>query len=292
MTRIERYVETILQQLQSPHDEREDIREELLNHLQEAKQQYINKGFGEEQAEKRVLSEFGNADTIGHHLQESMYPFQRGLLYVIGIGTILFGVIFYLNLLFILNEPIPIWWLAVQLLSGSAVTLAAINISFVGRYFYIINLVLLVNVIWNGINFTLAWDLSTWQAIFFGIYLLILMVFGAVTVIRNSYDSSGYTENKQEKRGLVLFSYAINLLFGAAVAGLSLFFLWAFLAFSEARIESLLTLTPMIIWLLTYKFQMTFIAKKPLLSIISGLGFSVLSILLPYVMLLLFTGRF
>src|SRR5699024_12031950 len=123
------------------------------------------KGFGEEQAEKRVLSEFGNADTIGHHLQESMYPFQRGLLYVIGIGTILFGVIFYLNLLFILNEPIPIWWLAVQLLSGSAVTLAAINISFVGGYFYIINSVLLVNVIWNGMNCTPASELATWLAV-------------------------------------------------------------------------------------------------------------------------------
>ncbi|MFD1360959.1 permease prefix domain 1-containing protein [Lentibacillus salinarum] len=291
MTKIEKQVEKILEQMQSPDGEREEIRSELLGHLEEAKRQYIGEGLTEKRAEERAMAEFGAPSMIGHQLQESMYPFQRGLLYVIGIGTILFGVIFYLNLTFFLNEPTPVW-LAVQLLSGSAVTLAAINISFVGRYFYVLNLVLLVNVIWNGISFTLAWGMSAWQAIFFGIYLVILIAFGAIAVIRNSYYSSDQTEGKQQKRGLVLFSYVVNLLFGVAVAGVSLFFLWGLLAFSEARIEFLLTLAPIIIWLITYKFQMTFIAKKPVVSLVTGLGFSVMSFLLPYIMLLLFMGRF
>lgn len=291
MTKIEKQIEKILEHMQSPNDEREDIREELISHLEEAKQQYISEGFDEKQAEKQVLSEFGKADMIGHQLQESMYPLQRGLFYVIGIGTILFGVIFYLNLVFFLNEPIPIWWLAVQLSSGSAVTLAAINISYVGKYFYITNLLLLANIIWNGISFAVAWSMSTWQAISFGIYLVTLIVFGAVAVIRNSYYSSGPTENQQQKRGLVLLSYVVNLLFGAAVAGTSLFFLWALLASSEARIESLLTLTPMVIWIAAYKFQMTFIARKPILSLVTGLGFSIMSLLLPYIILLLSQGR-
>ncbi|SFE18104.1 hypothetical protein SAMN05216238_109140 [Lentibacillus persicus] len=292
MTNIEKHVEKILEHMQSPHDEREDIREELISHLEEAKQRYMSGGFDEKQAEKQALSDFGESDMIGHQLQESMYPYQRGFFHLIGIGTILFGVIFYVNLVFFLNEPIPVWWLAVQLLSGSAVTLAAINISYVGKYFYITNLLLLVNIIWNGINFAVAWSMSTWQAIFFGIYLVTLILLGAVAVIRNSYYSSEPTENLQQKRGLVLFSYVVNLLFGAAVAGISLFFLWAFLAFSGLGVYAFITVAPIILWIIAYKYQMGAIAKKPLVSLLTGLGFSLLAIAFPFAVFLMFSGRF
>ncbi|TFJ92666.1 permease prefix domain 1-containing protein [Lentibacillus salicampi] len=284
MTNMERHVEKILEQMQSPHDEREEIREEVLNHLEEAKQHYISGGFNEKQAEKRVLSEFGSAETIGNQLQESMYPYQRGLLYVIGIGTILFGVIFYLTSAFFLHNPIPVW-LAIQLVTGGTVTLAAINISFVGRYFYLVNVLLLVNVLWNGINIAIMEVRPRWQAIFFGIYLLVLVGLGLVAVIRNAYYSSSPAASKQRHRGMVLLSHIVNLLFGLVVAGVSLFFLWALLAFSEAKADVILTVVPIIIWVITYKFQMRYIPKKPLISIATGLGFSVLSIVLPFMIL-------
>ncbi|RYG74183.1 hypothetical protein EU245_02925 [Lentibacillus lipolyticus] len=284
MNRLEKHVEKVLEQMQSSDDEREDIREELLNHLEEAKQRYISEGMPEKQAEKQALDEFGQPDNTGRQMQEAIYPYQRGLLYAIGIGTILFGVIFYLNTTFFLHEPIPVW-LAIQLFTGGTVTLAAINISFVGRYFYVMNVVLLGNVIWNGINMTMMELRPQWQAIFFGVYLLILVGLGLIAVIRNSYYSSGPTEIKQQKRGLVLISYIVNLLFGLAVTGVSLFSLWALLAFSEVKADVLLTVVPIIIWLITYKFQMGYIPKKPLVSIATGLGFSVLSLVLPYTIL-------
>lgn len=161
MNRIEKHAEQVLRQMQSPDDEREEMREELLSHLNEAKRNYISEGLSEKQAEKKVVAAFGDPHMIGRELQESMYPFQRGLLYLIGIATILFGVIFYLNLSFVIREPTPVW-LTIQLLLGSIVTLAAINISFVGRYFYLLNVLLMANTIWNGINFVLMQGVSRW----------------------------------------------------------------------------------------------------------------------------------
>ncbi|WP_010529171.1 permease prefix domain 1-containing protein [Lentibacillus jeotgali] len=284
MTKIADHVEKVLEQLQSPNEEREELREELVSHLEETKQQYIDDGLTEKKAEERALKEFGDFNNIGHEMQEAMYPYQRGLLYGIGLGTILFGVFFYLASAYLLHDRIP-GWLAIQLLTGGTVTLAAINISFVGRYFYLVNVMLLINVLWNGINITIMELRPQWQAVFFSIYLLILIGIGLVAVIRNSYYSSGPTETKQQKCGLVLLSHIVNLLFGLVVAGVSLFFLWALLAFSEVKADVILTLVPIIIWLITYKFQMGYISKKPLISIATGLGFSVLSIALPYTIL-------
>ncbi|WP_449354931.1 permease prefix domain 1-containing protein [Virgibacillus natechei] len=289
MNRIEKHAEQVLRQMQSPDDEREEMREELLSHLNEAKRNYISEGLSEKQAEKKVVAAFGDPHMIGRELQESMYPFQRGLLYLIGIATILFGVIFYLNLSFVIREPTPVW-LTIQLLLGSIVTLAAINISFVGRYFYLLNVLLMANTIWNGINFVLMQGMSRWQAILFSVYLLILIGFGLLFVFRNSYYSTNQTEVKKRKQGLVKFSYIINLLYGIAIIILSLFFFWASAIFTGISIYSFITLLPILIWLAFYKFQMGFIAKKPALSLVTGLLFSALAITLAFVILRLFAG--
>lgn len=284
MNRLEKYVEEVLKQTQSPEEEREEIREELLSHLNEAKSNYISEGFTEKQAEKKVIAAFGNSHHIGQELQESMYPFQRGLLYLIGIITILFGVIFYLNLVFVIHDPTPVW-LVIQLLSGSFVMLAAINISFVGRYFYLLNVLLMVNIIWNGFNIVLLQALSQWQALLFSVYLIILIGLGLVFVFRNSYYSTNQMDRKQRKQEFVKFSYIINLLYGMIIIILCLFFLWAFLIFGGISIQTFIIPMPILIWLIFYKFQMKFIAKKPALSLATGLLVSILAIVLSYVIL-------
>ncbi|GGJ96135.1 hypothetical protein GCM10007063_18240 [Lentibacillus kapialis] len=286
MTRMEQHVEKILEQTQSSGKEREEIREELLHHLNEAKQQNMNNGLTEKQAEKQVMADFGNAGDIGYQMQEAMYPYQRGLLYAVGLATILYGLIYYVNAAFFQHDAIPIW-LAVQFVTGCMVILAGINISFVGRYFYMLNVVLLVNVIWNGINITLIKGASPWQTILFSIYLLILVLLGLIAVVQNSYYSSGKTVTKQQSRGVVLLGYGVNLLLGIIVAGVSLFFLWAFLFTTGKQLSALLTIAPIFIWLITYKFQMGYIAKKPLISILTGFGFSVLAITVPVLILVM-----
>ncbi|MBT2218340.1 hypothetical protein KK120_21280 [Virgibacillus dakarensis] len=281
MNRTEKYIRRVLEQMQSPKAEREEMREELLMHLEEAKKRYLYEGYSEKQAEKYALADFGNPSRIGRELQESIYPFQRGLLYVIGIATIIFGVIFYLNAVFLLHERIIVWF-GIQLLIGTAVILAAINISIVGRYFYLVNLLILVSATWSGIDLMMVETAPGGQAFLFSLYLTILIIVSLIFVFRNSYYSTSQTENEQRKPGLVKFSYIMNLLFGVIIISLGLFFMWGFLVFIGMRAIAFVPSIPIFLWLTFYKFQMTYIAKKPLLSLATGFLFSGVAIALPF----------
>ncbi|WP_164670489.1 permease prefix domain 1-containing protein [Virgibacillus doumboii] len=287
MKRMEKYVQQALEQMQSPSDERKSLREELLSHLHEAKNKYISDGLSEKQAEERALDDFGNAYFIGRELQESMYPFQRGLLYAIGIATILFGVIFYLSSLINFNESLPVW-LVIQLLSGTIVSLAAINISKVGSHFYLVNLIVFANVIWNGINLALTQSATQWQAILFSLYLVILVGMGLVFVFRNSYYSTDQVKHDQKNQLTIKLGYIVNLLYGVVIICLGLFYAWGFLAFVGVGWPVAMPFIPVVAWVIFYRYQMAYIAKKPLLSMGTGLLFSVASVVLTFSVFFIF----
>lgn len=287
MTRIEKYIHRVLEQMQSPDIEREEIRSELLGHLEESKKSYLEKGFSEKRAEKEAIADFGNPGFIGRGLQETIYPYQRGLLYAIGVATIIFGVIFYLNTTFNIGEPIPIW-LAIQLVLGGSVTLAATNIAHVGRHFYLLNVLVFVSVIWSGIDLMMMQSASQVQAILFSLYLVILIGLGLLFIFRNSYYSSDQSESEPKKRLLVKLGYSINLFFGVVIVCIGLFYVWGFLAFMGAGWIPLIPLIPILVWLIFYKFQMRFIAKKPVLSLATGLLFSAVAIVMPLGLLFFF----
>ncbi|SIS45701.1 permease prefix domain 1-containing protein [Salimicrobium flavidum] len=75
MKNLEKHVERILDHMQSPEEERGEIREELLSHLEESYTYYKNQGNSDKQAERHSLADFGDPDLIGKGMQESMYPF-------------------------------------------------------------------------------------------------------------------------------------------------------------------------------------------------------------------------
>lgn len=284
MNQTEKYIQSILDQLQSSPLEREEIDEELRNHLQESKEQYKSEGYTETQAEKQALADFGKSNNIGKELQEAMYPHQRGLLYAIGFALIFYGVVFYLDAAFLQHDPIkPITiWLAIQLLLGSAVTLAAVNIPFIGKYFYFLHLLIMTVITWSSIDFVIARSLQQWQATLFSLYLVALLVASLIFVFQNSYYSSVDTNKKQQKSAWIKFSYIINLLYSLVVIAFALFTTWALLAFAESRVWSFLPLLSIIVWLIFYKFQMKYVTKKPILSTVTGLLFVGLAAIIPF----------
>lgn len=77
MSRIEPYIDRILSELDCISDEKQDIRLELQDHLQQLKQEYIRKGYGEDDSEKCAIADFGEARDIGHNLQSSVASHKR-----------------------------------------------------------------------------------------------------------------------------------------------------------------------------------------------------------------------
>lgn len=284
MNRMKRHIRHVLQETQCDAEEREELEEELLCHLQELKQYYLDQGESEKRAEKQAIAQFGGAKLIGRGLQESMYPWQRGLLYTIGIASLLFGVLFHLYTLFVLQEP-SIGWLAIQLAAGIIVTLAAINIAFAGKHPYFLHVVVMLHLIWHAITYIFIQGLPIAQVFLFMIYLIVLIGLELVFIFRNSYFSTPMPNADKRKRREVKIGYTLNIIFGMMVIALSLFFLWAFLLFGGWSVMAIYPFIPILLWFVFYKFQMKFIARKPLVSILTGLLFSAFAVAVPFTVL-------
>lgn len=286
MNRMEKHIQQVLQETQCAAEEREELEEELLTHLQELKQSYIAQGESETKAEKLAIVQFGGSKLIGRGLQESMYPWQRGLLYIIGIASLLFGVLFHLYTLYVLQEP-SIGWLAIQLTAGAIITLAAINIAFIGKHPYFLHVMGMLHLIWHAITYLFIQGMPMNQVFLFLVYLILLIGFQLVFLFRNSYFSSAAPNEDARKRWEIKIGYTLNLVFGMAVIAIALFFLWGLLLFTGWSMMALYAFIPILVWFVFYKYQMKFIARKPVVSILTGLLFSALAVAVPYAILVI-----
>ncbi|GGF14282.1 hypothetical protein GCM10010954_11220 [Halobacillus andaensis] len=272
MKRMEKHVNRVLKEMQSPQEEREEIKEELLSHLEEAKSFYMDQGDPEKKAEKKAVEEFGGSKQIGHGFQEAMYPYQRSLLYVIGLATILFGVIFHLYLTFTFGGAEPVW-LLIQFLFGSLVVLTGMNIAFVGRHFWSVNVLVLLTAMWNGVALMMVSQVYPFQMIMFSIYLLIIIVISIIFVIRHSYYASNPYQTSPEQRKIQKVSFVVNIVYGVMLFTAALFVTYGMLIFGGMGWHVLIPVSSIFAWLLFYKFQMTFIQKRPIAAIFVGLVF-------------------
>ncbi|KHE68786.1 permease prefix domain 1-containing protein [Halobacillus sp. BBL2006] len=284
MNRMEKHVNRILEQMQSPPDEREDIREELMSHMESAKHHYMNQGNSEKKAEKLAVEDFGDSDFIGHGLQETMYPYQRSLLYVIGIASLLFAALFYIDMTFVVGEVEPVW-LLLQILVGTAVTMSAINISFMGRHYWSLNVIVLIAAMWNGFNSIIVEQTPGNQAIFFWFYLLIVVLLCIAFVMRNSYYSSHQTTTPKKTRTILKISYIVNILFGIMLCAAALFLAYGFLIFGGFSWMLAVPLSSIIAWLIFFKFQMKLIRSRPVAAIGIGFLFLIVASVSPFAIL-------
>src|SRR5699024_12357461 len=82
--------------------------------------------------------------------------------------------------------------------------------------------------------------------------------------------------------------YILNLIFGIVLTGGALFFMWGGLIMVGMSWVVAIPLIPLLAWLIFYKFHMSFIAKKPFVSILVGLTFSILVFVAPVALLIFF----
>lgn len=270
MNRLEKHIEKILNQMQSDEEERTEMKEEFLSHLSSLKEQYEEEGYSSKQAEKKAIEEFGDAGLVGNGLQETMYPYQRSLLYVIGLATIVFGVFLHFAFLATFNEPSP-GWLAIQLTFGTLVTLVAMNISWLGRYYWSVNALVFLSGGWNGFSYFAIIQFPQLQTMLFAIYLAILILTCLTFIIRNSYFYSIDETSDKRNRRLKKVSHVVNIVAGAMICGVAIFFVYGFIAMIGLNWLVLIPVSVVIGWLLFYKYMMKLIARKPVASMIPAL---------------------
>src|SRR5690625_223463 len=103
------FVDKIVKQTGGSQNEKDDLYEELMIHLEISTEQFINEGFTKEQAEQKAMEHFGDAGEIGNQIQQAMFPFRKVMMLTLAITSIIFSVAVYLAQLFIESNNLIVW---------------------------------------------------------------------------------------------------------------------------------------------------------------------------------------
>jgi len=97
---IETYVNQIVKELDCDKNEKAEIAEEMIHHLELLKAEYIEQGLSEKEASQKALESFGDKNTLKDGLQSSMFPGYKLYSYGAKIAFYLYSFIVLWNLLF------------------------------------------------------------------------------------------------------------------------------------------------------------------------------------------------
>ncbi|SIS45699.1 hypothetical protein [Salimicrobium flavidum] len=164
-----------------------------------------------------------------------------------------------------------LFWLLIQFLTGSSVVLAGINIAWMGRRYWLLNVIVMVSAIWNGFNITIV--VYTTGFVIFSIFSILLIVAALIFIVRNSYLSSDVTDISERERFARKVSYTVNVLFGVMIAGAALFFSFAFMVFGGVSSILLIPAGAIVAWLIFFRWQMRWIRVSPVSAMVGGLVF-------------------
>lgn len=262
MTSIfQRYVEKIVQQTDAALDEKEDLREELLIHLELSYAQLIKEGYSEQQAKRNVLESFGDSESIGNQIQQAMFPYRKAMMLTLAVTSLLFSFTVYVSQLFMEGDAYIAWLLLSVVVNAGLLTFTLQPISLLNRRIWVNSLLLIHLFVYlfgmlmgTGIESTVSIPLTF--LVWFIVLLAIVLIY-RTTIF--DYQSSKQTLKKQVK-----ILHALNITVGIFIIAATLFFLWAVLAFASVELSPFMFLifVPLLIWIISYIAQMQLVARE------------------------------
>lgn len=259
--RIESYVYHIVNQIDGSKEEKMDLYDELVDHLQLSRDALMQSGLTEEEAEKKAFERFGNIETVSSQMQEAMYPYRKLLLGLLAIISILYAYAVYIVDLFVLGNAHGLWLVLAVTVSSLLLMVSMQVYPHFDRKF-IVNSLLIV----HALIFLASAAHSTPLAIvaWFLVLATIVLIY-RTTIIDYSFKVTSYPRTI---KGVHFY----NITFGVIIFFGTLFVLWSFLLFAD-RIPffAFLFLVPMMLWIVIYTIQMRLLYKGNLkLAILCG----------------------
>lgn len=96
---IKTYVDQIVKELKCDKNEKADIAEEMIHHLELLKEEYIEEGLSEKEAVQKALKSFGDENTLKEGMQSSVFPGYKLFNYGVKVAFYLYSFIILWNLL-------------------------------------------------------------------------------------------------------------------------------------------------------------------------------------------------
>ncbi|WP_425449281.1 VanZ family protein [Dethiothermospora halolimnae] len=93
MNKFDEYIDKVLDKLQCDSNDKDELREEFKDHLNLLKEEYLNKGYEEDDAIKLSICDFGEENKIGKDLNQSINKTKKYIKNIFNIG---FGIYLFL----------------------------------------------------------------------------------------------------------------------------------------------------------------------------------------------------
>ncbi|EGQ26046.1 hypothetical protein HMPREF9372_1913 [Sporosarcina newyorkensis 2681] len=261
MTEVfERFVNGIVKQTDSNHEESMDLSEELLSHLHCSYEDLLKEGYSNEEAMKMAMMNFGDGKEIGKQLQQAMYPYRRGMMLILAGASLIFAFSVYLLDLFMNGDAHMIWLVLAVFVAASILTITLHPIQSLNRRLWMNGLLIshiFIFAYGGSMSAYLDRPYSTIASIFsFAVVLLAIILVYRTTIF--DFPSSKQLLQKDAK-----WIHFINITIGIIIILITLFFLWAFMLFAaEMRAALLLLLIPILLWMISYAVQMRLLAAR------------------------------
>lgn len=256
---FQRFVEGIVRETDSNHEERKDLYEELLSHLECSFIDYQKQGLSEEEAMRTAMTNFGEEREIGKQLQQAMYPYRREMMLSLSVASLLFAYSVYACQLFVMGDAHIPWLIVAVFISTAILVMTVRPVSSLNRRLWM-NSMLLIHIMTFIYGFLLATDvyppLSTGLSIIAGLILLLAIVLVYRTTIYD-YSSKRQQLVKDAKR-----FHFINITTGIFIVFATLFFLWAFLFFGDMSPKVFILFIPLVLWIVSYASQLQLLSKQ------------------------------
>ncbi|QTN00620.1 hypothetical protein ERJ70_15750 [Sediminibacillus dalangtanensis] len=259
--RLKAFVDKTVRQIEGNQQEKEDLAEELLTHLQLSKQELMEvEKLSDKEAEMKAIRLFGDEAAVGSQIQQAMFPYRKEMMLALSGSSILFSFCVYLAQLFLEGDAYIFWLVLSVIVSSSLLVLSLKPVTLLNRRLWM-NSLLIVYLAVYLFGLLLATGVRTSAVsssliVFVSLLLLLAIVLIYRTTLHD-YKSGSHPLPKQAK-----WLHAINITAGIIVIGVVLFFLWGVLIFTGELVPAMaLGLLPLIIWIGLYVMQMNLIRR-------------------------------
>jgi hypothetical protein len=266
MMTIEKHINSVLQHVEGTPEERQELVDEMKDHLLSAKEEYIEQGYSAEEAEQKAIADFGGDVEVGGQLQESISPRRKDVLIGLGISTVVFAVSVFLHGVIEISEPHPIW-LAILFSLGVFMTIAGFYPSIAaGRkilmtilFFFYFPLVFWGLLI---IDTTDNWYKGPLEIVA-GIIGLLIIISLFMTLVRSG---SAVKLDSATRKKRVIF-HTINILLGIVIVPYSFIFGMGVLIFGGMNPLLLVSFGLILLWSISYWAQIKYYQRRTFISI-------------------------
>lgn len=251
---FQRFIKEVIRETDCSREEREDLFEELVVHLECACDDFKGHGYNDEEAAQLAMRNFGDGKYVGRTLQHAMYPYRREMLLTLSISSLIITYAIFLSQLFVMGDS-HIGWLSLGVLTSSSLLFLTLRpVPSLNRR-AVMNTLLVVHGFVMAAGMLLALNLDSPYSAWFSILDALIVFLAVVLVFRTTiYDVPATEVNL---RTGTKFLHYFNLSIGILLILGTLFFLYAFLIFASDGYWGLWKLfVPLAFWGIVYALQL------------------------------------